>query len=83
CIQQIENLNSSGASKEDISSQAKLLLGQDPKYHKGFKYDHKKNADKMAMKELKEENKILTTDLSTINHPNIRAYIQSKQVRIM
>ncbi|XP_039121045.1 uncharacterized protein LOC120257784 [Dioscorea cayenensis subsp. rotundata] len=43
----------------------------------------KKNADKMAMKEFKEENKILTTDLSIITDHNIRAYIQSEQARII
>ena len=37
----------------------------------------------MAMKEFKEENRILTTDLSAISDPQIRAYIQSEQARIM
>ena len=43
----------------------------------------KKNEDKMAMKEFKEENRILTTDLSAISDPQIRAYIQIEQTRIM
>uniref|UniRef100_A0A803Q684 No apical meristem-associated C-terminal domain-containing protein n=1 Tax=Cannabis sativa TaxID=3483 RepID=A0A803Q684_CANSA len=40
CINQIENKNPSGASEQDIINQAKMLLSQDPKYKKGFKYDH-------------------------------------------
>ena len=37
----------------------------------------------MAMKEFKEENRILTTDLSAISDSQIWAYIQSEQARIM
>ncbi|KAM6600346.1 hypothetical protein CsatA_019955 [Cannabis sativa] len=40
CINQIENKNPSGASAEDILIQAKMLLAQDKKYDKGFKFDH-------------------------------------------
>lgn len=40
CIQQIEKMNPSGASEQDILDRAKELLRQDPKYKKGFKFDH-------------------------------------------
>ncbi|XP_074561029.1 uncharacterized protein LOC141817248, partial [Curcuma longa] len=40
CIRQIEHLNPSGASEQDILTRAKALLVQDPKYTKGFKFDH-------------------------------------------
>ncbi|XP_074557037.1 uncharacterized protein LOC141813024 [Curcuma longa] len=40
CIRQIEHLNPSGASEQDILTRAKALLAQDPKYTKGFKFDH-------------------------------------------
>ncbi|KAL5557507.1 hypothetical protein UlMin_039743 [Ulmus minor] len=40
CIRQIENLNPSGASEQDILNRAKTLLTQDAKYQKGFKFDH-------------------------------------------
>ncbi|KAK3230266.1 hypothetical protein Dsin_002147 [Dipteronia sinensis] len=39
-IRQIESLNPSGASETDIITQAKILLIQDNKYKKGFKFDH-------------------------------------------
>ncbi|KAH9751355.1 NAM-associated domain-containing protein [Citrus sinensis] len=35
CVRQIENQNPSGASEQDI-----VLLTQDKKYNKGFKFDH-------------------------------------------
>ncbi|XP_031274468.1 uncharacterized protein LOC116132938 [Pistacia vera] len=37
---QIENMNPSGASEQDIMIQAKMLLAQDKSYEKGFKFDH-------------------------------------------
>ena len=37
----------------------------------------------IALKEFKEENKILLQDLSSIADPNIRAYIQAQQARIL
>ncbi|XP_062104659.1 uncharacterized protein LOC133815910 [Humulus lupulus] len=40
CANQIENKNPSGASQEDILNQAKMLLAQDPKYIRGFKFAH-------------------------------------------
>ncbi|XP_056850678.1 glutathione S-transferase T3-like [Raphanus sativus] len=40
CFNQIENKNPSGASEQDILNQAKMLLTQDVKYKKGFKFDH-------------------------------------------
>ncbi|XP_042467266.1 uncharacterized protein LOC122050432 [Zingiber officinale] len=40
CIRQIEHLNPSGASEQDILTRAKMLFAQDPKYTKGFKFDH-------------------------------------------
>ncbi|XP_031258089.1 uncharacterized protein LOC116116137 [Pistacia vera] len=40
CIRQIENMNPSGASEQDIMIQAKMLLAQDKSYKKGFKFDH-------------------------------------------
>ncbi|XP_062104825.1 glutathione S-transferase T3-like [Humulus lupulus] len=40
CVNQIQNKNPSGASQEDILNQAKMLLAQDPKYNRGFKFDH-------------------------------------------
>ncbi|XP_042415347.1 uncharacterized protein LOC122004542 [Zingiber officinale] len=40
CIRQIEELNPSGASKEDIINRAQMLLVQDPNYSKGFKFGH-------------------------------------------
>ena len=50
----------------------------------------KSNAEKMelksrslALKELKEENKILMMDLSTINDPNVRAYIEAQKAQIL
>ena len=36
-----------------------------------------------ALKELKEENKILFQDINSIQDPNIRAYIQAEQARIL
>ena len=36
-----------------------------------------------ALKELKEENKILFRDLASIQDPNIRAYVQAEQTRIL
>ncbi|XP_050233199.1 uncharacterized protein LOC126681689 [Mercurialis annua] len=39
-MRQIEMLKPSGASNEDIMSQAKILPTQDPLYRKGFKFDH-------------------------------------------
>ncbi|XP_050217431.1 uncharacterized protein LOC126668269 [Mercurialis annua] len=39
-IKQIENMNPSGASNEDILQRAKMLLTQDPLFIKGFKFDH-------------------------------------------
>ncbi|XP_042425914.1 uncharacterized protein LOC122013753 [Zingiber officinale] len=39
-IRQIEELNPSGASKEDIMNRAQMLLVQDPNYSKGFKFRH-------------------------------------------
>ena len=36
-----------------------------------------------ALKQFKEENKILFRDLSSIHDPNIRAYIQAEQARIL
>ncbi|XP_062088471.1 glutathione S-transferase T3-like [Humulus lupulus] len=40
CINQIQNKNPSGASQEDILNQAKMLLAQEKKYSRGFKFDH-------------------------------------------
>ncbi|CAH9127679.1 unnamed protein product [Cuscuta epithymum] len=40
CVKQVENLNPSGASEKDILDRAKVLFMQDPKYSKGFKFDH-------------------------------------------
>ncbi|CAF2058425.1 BnaC06g14620D [Brassica napus] len=40
CVNQIENKNPSGASEQDILNQAKMLLMQDVKYSRGFKFDH-------------------------------------------
>ncbi|XP_042415220.1 uncharacterized protein LOC122004393 [Zingiber officinale] len=40
CIRQIEELNPSGASEEDIMNRAQMLLVQDPNYSKGFKFGH-------------------------------------------
>nr|ABB55300.1 conserved hypothetical protein [Asparagus officinalis] len=40
CLRQVENLNPSGASDEDILVRAKMLFMQEPKYKKGFKFDH-------------------------------------------
>ncbi|KAL0735342.1 hypothetical protein Bca4012_011552 [Brassica carinata] len=40
CVNQIENKNPSGASEQDILNQAKMLLAQDVKYKRGFKFDH-------------------------------------------
>ncbi|XP_020247920.1 glutathione S-transferase T3-like [Asparagus officinalis] len=40
CLRQVENLNPSGASNEDILVRAKMLFTQEPKYKKGFKFDH-------------------------------------------
>ncbi|KAL5798681.1 hypothetical protein ACOSQ2_003501 [Xanthoceras sorbifolium] len=40
CVQQIEYLKPSGASEQDVLNQAKALLAQDPKFKKGFKFDH-------------------------------------------
>ncbi|KAK1383898.1 NAM-associated domain-containing protein [Heracleum sosnowskyi] len=40
CVQQIENQNPSSASQKDILTRAKVLLEQDKKYDKGFKFDH-------------------------------------------
>ncbi|GAY49687.1 NAM-associated domain-containing protein [Citrus sinensis] len=40
CVQQIENQNPSGASEQDILNRANVLLAQDKKYNKGFKFDH-------------------------------------------
>ncbi|KAJ8752007.1 hypothetical protein K2173_001033 [Erythroxylum novogranatense] len=52
CVRQIENLNPSGASEQDIFEKAKDLLMQEPKYQKGFKFDHVwpilKNMEKYA-----------------------------------
>ncbi|KAL5846796.1 hypothetical protein ACOSQ3_010320 [Xanthoceras sorbifolium] len=38
CIRQIEYLKPSGASEQDVVTKA--LLAQDPKFKKGFKFDH-------------------------------------------
>ncbi|XP_050235436.1 uncharacterized protein LOC126684359 [Mercurialis annua] len=40
CMRQIETMNPSGVSNEDILAQAKILLMQDPSYSNGFKFDH-------------------------------------------
>ncbi|KAL1194370.1 hypothetical protein V5N11_017838 [Cardamine amara subsp. amara] len=40
CVNQIDNKNPSGASEQDILNQAKMLLAQDPKYPRGFRFDH-------------------------------------------
>ncbi|XP_057771182.1 glutathione S-transferase T2-like [Salvia miltiorrhiza] len=40
CVQQIEYLNPSGASEKDIFDRAKQLLTEDPRYKKGFKFEH-------------------------------------------
>ncbi|XP_074346527.1 uncharacterized protein LOC141685316 [Apium graveolens] len=40
CVCQVENQHPSGASNEDIMKKAKLFLKDDPKYQKGFKFDH-------------------------------------------
>ncbi|XP_019158426.1 PREDICTED: interaptin-like [Ipomoea nil] len=40
CIRQIENMNPSGASEEDILDRAKDLMSQDAKFQKGFRFDH-------------------------------------------
>ncbi|XP_031095136.1 uncharacterized protein LOC115999426 [Ipomoea triloba] len=40
CIRQIENMNSSGASEQDILDRAKDLMSQDAKFQKGFRFDH-------------------------------------------
>ncbi|XP_031129020.1 uncharacterized protein LOC116030790 [Ipomoea triloba] len=40
CIVQVENLNPSGASEQDILDRAKELMAQDAKFKKGFKFDH-------------------------------------------
>ncbi|WZZ66147.1 hypothetical protein YC2023_077517 [Brassica napus] len=37
---QIENKNPSGASQQDILNQANMLLAQDVKYKRDFKFDH-------------------------------------------
>lgn len=36
-----------------------------------------------ALKELKEENKMLLQNLNSIENPNIRAYVQGEQTRIL
>lgn len=41
---------------------------------------HSKN---YALKKLKEENKFLLQNLNSIQHPNIRAYVQTEQTRIL
>ncbi|XP_020249883.1 uncharacterized protein LOC109827300 [Asparagus officinalis] len=40
CVRQVENLNPSGASEQDIFNRAKVLFAQDKNYKKGFKFDH-------------------------------------------
>ncbi|ESR47163.1 hypothetical protein CICLE_v10003950mg [Citrus x clementina] len=40
CIRQIENQNPRGASEQEILNRAKVLLAQDKKYNKWFKFDH-------------------------------------------
>ncbi|XP_019162763.1 PREDICTED: uncharacterized protein LOC109159170 [Ipomoea nil] len=40
CICQIENMNPSGASEQDILDRAKDLLSQDVKFQNGFRFDH-------------------------------------------
>ncbi|XP_020262906.1 glutathione S-transferase T3-like [Asparagus officinalis] len=50
CLRQVENLNPSGASDEDILVQAKMLFMQEPKYKKGFKFDHVWNMVKIFEK---------------------------------
>ncbi|CAL9239505.1 unnamed protein product [Arabidopsis halleri] len=37
----------------------------------------------LALKELKEENKVLYRDLNSIEDPNLRAYLQSEQAKIL
>ncbi|GAY41561.1 hypothetical protein CUMW_060450 [Citrus unshiu] len=44
CIRQIENQNPRGASEQEILNRAKVLLAQDKKYNKWFKFDHKSQA---------------------------------------
>ncbi|KAG6466556.1 hypothetical protein ZIOFF_075644 [Zingiber officinale] len=43
CIRQIEHLNPSGASEQDILTRAKMLFAEDPKYTKDFEFDHVRN----------------------------------------
>nr|XP_009785360.1 PREDICTED: uncharacterized protein LOC104233635 [Nicotiana sylvestris] len=108
CVRQVENLCHSGASDQDILTQAKALLMQDSNFKKGFKFDHvwdimknfekfyssqrpsgvkkakiKRKIDegyikltkkevltvqkeKLRLRELKEENKILVIDVDSI-----------------
>ncbi|XP_075500208.1 glutathione S-transferase T3-like [Primulina tabacum] len=40
CVRQIENLNSSGASEQDIMNRAKILYAQESKDNKAFPFDH-------------------------------------------
>lgn len=40
CVRQVEMLRPSGASEQDILTQAKALFMQDPNFKKGFKFDH-------------------------------------------
>ncbi|GAY56080.1 hypothetical protein CUMW_169060 [Citrus unshiu] len=40
CVRKIENQNQSVASEQDIVTKSKVILAQDNKYNKGFKFDH-------------------------------------------
>ncbi|XP_009619592.1 glutathione S-transferase T3-like [Nicotiana tomentosiformis] len=40
CVRQVEMLRPSGASEQDILTQAKVLFMQVPNFKKGFKFDH-------------------------------------------
>ncbi|KAL5549772.1 hypothetical protein UlMin_005003 [Ulmus minor] len=40
CVRQIENMNPSGASEQDILIRAKILLAEDKSYKKGFRFNH-------------------------------------------
>ncbi|KAK1405737.1 NAM-associated domain-containing protein [Heracleum sosnowskyi] len=40
CVRQIQNQNPSGACQIDILNRAKVVLEQDKKYDKDFKFDH-------------------------------------------
>ncbi|XP_050238084.1 uncharacterized protein LOC126687568 [Mercurialis annua] len=65
CMRQIEAMNPSGVSNEDILAQAKILLMQDPSYSKGFKFDHVWN----IMKDFEKFNNISKKGNSSAERP--------------